>query len=170
MQGPLLRVATGRVENPGKGGLLASLLKGYRPEGIEKSFKMTVGSLLSDRFLFGIHKADISPADLLSVCVRMGMPEIFIASLRTNAEEANAFHFGFEGTPGGGVYKIYLEFAGRLANARPAAPGSEGVLLHLAYKWDALDASIRTIAQYRCWPQLPEAAVQSRVAALRSRA
>ena len=140
---------------------MLGLLAGLRTEGFERSFKMAERSLLSDRILAGVHKSDITPQRLFDLCVSLGMPSQFLQDLKQRAESANAFHFGYEGRSGGGLYKVYLEFASRLVAAT-----EDPVLLHLAYKWDALDASIRTIAQYRCWPQLPEAAVQSRVAAL----
>lgn len=141
------------------GGWPLRLLEGIRQEGLERSFKMSAGSLLADRYLLGIHKSDITPAKLFGVCEQMGMPEIFLPGFRERSQDANAFHFGFEGKAAGGLYKVYLESAHRL---RPGATAP--VLLHLAYKWDCLDSTAATIATYTCHPGLSVDAIALRLA------
>jgi len=118
---------------------------------------MAERSLLADRYLIGIHKADISPAALFSLCERMGMPEKYLPDFRSHAEQANAVHFGFEGNGQGGIYKIYLEFASRLGAQ------SQTVLLHVAYKWDVLDPVTSTVARYECHPGLSTEAMVQRL-------
>ena len=145
-----------------KGAALLHLLRDQKPEGVEKSFKMAERSLLADRYLIGIHKADISPAALFSLCERMGMPEKYLPALKENAEQANAIHFGFEGNDPGGIYKIYLEFAARLEGA------SAIVLLYIAYKWDVLDSGASTVARYECHPGLSTAAILQKLGTLYS--
>lgn len=151
----------------GKGVELLELLRGHRLEGFERSFKMSGKSLLADRFLAGIHKADLPPAELFSLCARMGMPRHFADSMRANAEAANAFHFGFEGSGEGGLYKVYLEFAAQL---KPAAGDSTApqriVLLYLAYKWEVADPAACTVARYECFPGLTTKSILRRIAAL----
>jgi len=142
----------------GPGGLLLRRLQGLRLEGLEKSFKISDGTLLADRYLVGIHKSFIAPARLFELCVQIGMPEKYLPGLKENAQEANAFHFGFEGKGAGGLFKVYLEFAHRL---RPG--GTAPVLLHLAYKWDCLDGGSATIASYTCHPGLSADAVAARL-------
>lgn len=141
------------------GGWPLRLLEGIRPEGLERSFKMSAETLLSDRYLFGIHKSDITPARLFGICEQMGMPDEFVPGFRERAQDANAFHVGFEGRGGGGLYKVYLESAHRL---RPGATAP--VLLHLAYKWDCLDSRAATIATYTCHPGLSVEAIALRLA------
>lgn len=149
----------------GEGGLLLQLLQGQRLEGFEKSFKMTDRTLLSNRYLMGIHKADMTPARLFDICERIAMPANHLAAFKENLPGANTVHFGFEGNAGGGVYKVYLEFAGQLYRAPAAGPGDIApVLLHLAYKWDALDRDKCTVARYVCHPRLPLAAILVRLA------
>lgn len=161
MQGPVLRpvaaAPSGTAGDPG--GFLWQRLQGLRLEGLEHSFKMSPGSLLADRYLAGIHKSDIDPARLFELCEAAGMPERYRAQFRTEAEGANAFHFGFEGQGTGGIYKVYLEYAHRL---RPGA--ADPTLLHLAYKWDCVDPAISTIARYVCHPGLDAAAIAGRLA------
>ena len=146
---------------------LLRLLRDYRIEGFERSFKMTEGSLLGDRFLLGIHKADISPPALFSLCARMGMPEPHLVALKENAEAANVFHFGFESKEGGGIAKVYLEFAPAMPSAHERSSQAPGrVLLHLAFKWDPVDPARRTIARYECFPGLSSAGMLARLTSL----
>ncbi len=146
---------------------ILGLLRGYRTEGFERSFKMSAGRLLGDRFLAGIHKSDISPAALYGICARMEMPAPWLESMKPHAEAANAFHFGYEGQGEGGLCKVYLEFAQQLARVpagRPEAPAK--ILLHLAYKWDASNPAKGTIARYECLPGLSLAEIRQRTAIL----
>jgi hypothetical protein len=166
VQGPILRPVAAASSGGGgdPGGFLWQRLQGLRLEGLEYSFKLSSGSLLADRYLAGIHKSDIAPARLFELCETAGMPERYRAQFRKDAEDANAFHFGFEGQDTGGIYKVYIEYAHRL---RPGA--TEPVLLHLAYKWDVncgdrTDPSIATIARYVCHPGLDAAAIAGRLA------
>jgi hypothetical protein len=145
----------------GKGVALLHLLRGQRLEGFEKSFKMSAGSLLCDRFLAGIHKSDLSPPSLFALCAGMGMPEKYVRALKQNAEGANAFHFGFEGTPERSLYKVYLEFAGELRRQ-----DCDPVLLHIAYKWDGYDPGLATIAKYVCHQGLSSRAIVEKTAVL----
>ena len=146
-----------------KGAALLTLLRGLKLEGVEKSFKMAERSLLADRYLVGIHKADISPAALFALCEKMGMPERYRPAFSAHAEQANAIHFGYEGHDGSSIYKVYLEFAARLA----ASP-SPAILLHVAYKWNARNPGESTVARYECHPGLPTAAILDRLGNLYS--
>lgn len=146
-----------------KGAALLTLLRGLKLEGVEKSFKMAEHSLLPDRYLVGIHKADISPAALFSICEKIGMPEKYLPAFKARAEQANGVHFGYEGHDSGGIYKVYLEFAARLADSP-----SPVVLLHVAYKWDVQNPGECTVARYECHPGLPIAAILDRIANLYS--
>ncbi|CAN0204312.1 unnamed protein product, partial [Phaeothamnion confervicola] len=135
--------------DPDPGRRMLGLLEGLPVEGFERSFKMGGGLLLADRFLVGIHKSDIAPHALFGICDALGMPARYRQDLERHAEAANALHFGYEGRDGGGLFKVYLEFAGRLG------VGASGpVLLHLAYKWACRGDRNGTIAQYVCHPGL----------------
>lgn len=137
------------------------MLRGRRLEGFEKSFKMTGRTVLPDRFLAGIHKSDISPRDLYSICDRMGMPERFSGAFKERAQDANAFHFGYEKSETRGLYKVYLEFASRLKTH-----AQDPALLHLAYKWDPSLPAAATVARYEYHPGLALDRIFDRVSAL----
>ncbi|MEO8202768.1 MAG: hypothetical protein ABI630_02815 [Betaproteobacteria bacterium] len=147
-----------------QGAWILGLLRGLRIEGFERSFKIAHGALLEDRFLAGVHKADIAPPELYGLCTQMGMPAAHLASLRVHAEAADIFHFGFEGAPGGGLCKVYLEFARHAGQRGSEVDASRATLLHLAYKWGVADRSIATIARYERLP-LSGGAIAGQVAA-----
>ena len=135
--------------------------------GFEKSFKMGPGQLLDDRIILGIRTARVEPAGLIDACRGIGMPDTQLELFASRLPEANTAGFGFEGGPGGGVYKVYLEFWDRLrqrvlddpANARPD-------LLFLGFKWDAADPSKAAVARYTCHPLLSVPGILRRLAAL----
>lgn len=161
MQGPLLGEVAAQASREGPGGRLLRLLDGLPLEGLERSIKFTGAGVLDQRYLVGIHKSGISPARLFAVCDAMGMPEKFRDAFRSRAEGANAFHFGFEGSEGGGLFKVYLEFAQGLSGGASAP-----FALHVAYKWDCLDPRKATVATYTCHPGLGVEDVLARLAAL----
>lgn len=125
---------------PDQGGQTAALLLGLVAElGVpyqyERSFRMSQGALLANRFLLTLDTADLGSdarGRSLAICERLGMP----AELRRQAEErfamARCVHFGFEGGADSIVCKFYLE------RAVPAAERGAPALLHLAFKWDLL--------------------------------
>jgi hypothetical protein len=140
-------------------------MRGQPLEGLERSFKMSAGSFLPNRYLLGIRKDEASLDALLGVCAQIGMPAAYRANFRESFPPADTIHFGFEENESGGVYKAYLEFRGELNKALASSPGATGaVLLYLAFKWDSLDAGKHTIATYRCHPRLPVEAIHGRLA------
>ena len=153
-----------------KGGLLFRLLRNERLDGFEKSFKMADKSLLANRCLMGVSRSRIQPETLLDICRKLHMPERYLSAFEQQLPAADAIHFGFEESEHGFIYKAYLEFARRLyqaleRGAREAEPGdSRPILLHLAYKWDALDREKCTVAKYECYPSLPLRAMLGRLA------
>jgi tryptophan halogenase len=131
------------------------LIEGLRPEGVERSFKMAAGNLLEDRYLMGVRKEALSPELLSDICTGLGMPAADLRALLKNLPEARSLHFGFENSPTGTIYKVYLEFWDRLNAALAARPvNREPLVLHLAYKWDAAGAGKSAVAEYRCFPEL----------------
>jgi hypothetical protein len=151
---------------PDAGTALLRMLRGHRFEGFERSFKMVGGEVLTDRFLAGIHKADLSPPALMSLCQQMGMPEDLIPVLRQGAQDANAFHFGYEASAKTGLYKVYIEFASRLGAVHSSGSARQPIVLHLAYKWDVLDPGRATVARYEYHPGLLPGGIIGRLAAL----
>lgn len=139
--------------------LLAQPLEGY-----EKSFKMSKQGLLDKRFLAGMAVARLPPAQLFALCGKLDMPADLIRRLNDDLAEADTVHFGYEQGHGSAIFKIYLEYWKRLDSAR--ATGDESVVLHLAFKWNALDSTRCTVATYRCFPRLAREQILQRIAGL----
>jgi hypothetical protein len=145
-----------------KGRALLQALQSYPLEGFERSFKMAEGTLLANRYLAGIARHTAAPGDLLGVCRAMGMPERQMPAFLESFPAANAVHFGFEETADSGTFKVYLEFADRLA--APAGARTGAVLLHLAFKWDAIDNTRSTVGRYVFHPDLTTGDILERLA------
>ena len=78
--------------------------------------------------------------------------------------EANTVGFGFEGSPKGGTFKVYLEFWERLRQRVAATTNPD--LLFLGFKWDAGDSAACAIARYTCYPLLSIDGILRRLDAL----
>jgi hypothetical protein len=147
-----------------KANLLVSLVKGIPLAGCDQSFKVTENALLGHRFLFGIRKSQVQADRVSDICERLGMPHEYAVALRKKFADANAIHFGFEENENGCVYKVYLEFRERLNEKIRNRPGpDDGVLLHLAFKWDAGDNAKRAITNYICYPALDTPGILKRM-------
>jgi hypothetical protein len=141
----------------------ASLLLAYLltlpVEGYEKSFKMSERSLLDQRYLVGINVDQLTREHVFDICRKLDMPQVFLACLDRELAVADTLHFGFEQGEGRAIFKLYCEYWRQLDAAR--ARGDESVVLHRAFKWDALDSGRHAVATYRCFPLLsPEQAMQ----------
>jgi hypothetical protein len=132
----------------------------------ERSFRMTEGALLTDRFLLSIGKRHFGPdpaARVADICARLGMPSPLLREIGPNVSAASCVHFGFEGAGERGLYKAYFEFpvaeiaAGRGANSR------DPLLLHLAFKWDALDGGTSVLTRYFWYPSLSVPEIRQRL-------
>jgi len=154
------------------GGRLLQLLGGRPLEGFERSFKMTHGSLLSNRYLMGLSRRRFPGAWIAEVCRRIEMPVDYLAAFEVQLPRADAIHFGFEQGERSSIYKAYLEFTHALRGSQGSA--KEVILLHLAYKWeirgdvrgDVRNPGRRTIARYECHPGLSNDAALARLARL----
>jgi hypothetical protein len=147
-----------------RAGRLFSWLQTQPLEGYERSFKLCAGRLLANRFLMGIPVERIAPPGLFEICHELAMPDRFIERVKAELPGANTVHFGFEEGNGGGIFKLYLEYWNRLNPARER--GDDSVLLHRAYKWDALDGERSMVANYRCFLRLSREQTLSRIAAI----
>jgi tryptophan halogenase len=135
------------------------------PHQFERSLRMTQGSLQANRFLLTVNTKEI-PGDpaaaALAVCDQFAMP----AQLRSAAADhfgmAKCVHFGFEGEPDSIVCKLYLEGDVSEDAAVRARAAAEPVLLHLAFKWDAVKGG-GVMSRYVWHPFLSEAAIGQRL-------
>lgn len=144
--------------------LLLAYLLTLPLEGYEKSFKMSERSLLDQRYLVGIDVDRLSPEQVFDICRKLEMPQAFLARLNEELALADTLHFGFEQGEGSAIFKLYFEYWRRLDAAR--ARGDESLVLHRAFKWDALDSDRFAIATYRCFPGLSAEQTMQRISRL----
>jgi hypothetical protein len=154
---PLRRQRIVRVEeNDDKASRLFHLVKnlGWRG-GIEHSFKFLNRIFLADRFLFGVQRPTEGVGQdeaILDICRGIDMPEDYQKGFQAELHEANFVLFGFEANERSRVYKAYLEFNGRLAEAVKQDPQPESVVIYTGFKWDVSDNSRKVVAQYNALP------------------
>lgn len=135
---------------------LASLVEaeGVR-YGREDSFKLRPAGLLTHRFLLGIPMQEISPARVMHLCNRLGMPQCCQAPLLGHLDNANLVLFGLEDDGERGVYKVYLEFWDSVRRQVLSTGCTDPLLLNLGLKWRAGgDGSDVRVARYICFPLL----------------
>ena len=148
-------------EDPGETvELLTGLVRGLGVEfGFERSFKMSHLKLLNRRFLMTLSKGSLGPdgqETVYRLCRQLEMPDEFRDFYAENLSKAGFYHFGFEGGDNSGIYKAYQEFWSDWEQEITGRPDrSEPFLLHLGFKWDALDPTRRALTQYTCHPRLP---------------
>ena len=144
--------------------LLLAYLLTLPLEGYEKSFKMSERSLLDQRYLVGVDVEHLPRVQVFDICRKLEMPQAFLARLHEELALADTLHFGFEQGEGSAIFKLYFEYWRQLDAAR--ARGDESLVLHRAFKWDALDSGRYAIATYRCFPGLSAEQAVQRVARL----
>jgi hypothetical protein len=148
-------------------GLLGELEAVY---GLERSFKATEKTLLTNRFLVTMSREEIrtqARERLLDICSRIRMPEEFLDRYKEHLSFAKYIHFGFEENEGGSLYKAYLEFPPNWESEflnRPA--GADAFTLYLGFKWDASSSGKRALSRYTCYPLIPPEQMMKRLADL----
>lgn len=145
-------------------GLVQRLDVGF---GFEKSFKLTAGSVLVDRMILGVRSKLTDAASLLRICRGIGMPPAHLSLFEQSLPEANTVGFGYEDSPQGGLYKVYLEFWEQLSQRLRGARGPlRPEPLFLGFKWDARDNTRSAIARYTCHPMISILGILRRLDAL----
>lgn len=140
------------------------------PYDFERSFKMSAGKVLKDRFLLTVDKNDIrgDPREqLVSICRNLKMPEEFLGLFENDLPDSNPVDFGFEANERTCVYKVYLDFLPRwktelASGARPVEPR----LMFLGFKWDALDSGAKALTKYTWHPRISFDVIRERVSDL----
>ena len=155
----------------GKAGLLFQLVERLNVgAGFERSVKLSEGLLLGNRFLLGLSKRTIGPgADegILDICTRLRMPRDLLDAFGARLADANYVHFGFEESERASLYKVYLEFWGKIEESLRNRPENRGpFLMHLGFKWDATDATRRVTTRYTWHPWLAVEEVLERASGL----
>jgi tryptophan halogenase len=124
------------------------------PYGLERSVKITQGTLADDRCLITVSRAALgrTPADrLLELGRELHIPQSFADALPASLRHADVVHFGYEAASGQQVYKIYLEYASQVREAM-AATSQTPQLVHLAYKWAPLRPEGAAVTRYTWVP------------------
>ena len=150
------------LENVAPGDLLMERVRGLGVRvGRERSFRMSRGSLLADRFLMSVSRSSLGvngAERIASVCRQLGMAGEPAGAVEAMAGEARFVHWGFERNAEGWLYKVYLEPP--VAELRPAEP----VVLHRAHKWDPLRPGRCVLTKYVWHPGLTADEIIGRIA------
>lgn len=149
--------------------LLLDRLRGLGvPYHYERSFRVAHGSLQANRFLASINRADLGDSArerTLAVAQALGMPAAAMAAAQERFDDAHCLHFGFEAGDGGMLCKLYLERQVPTDEVLRATALGEGVLLHLAYKWQ-IDGGGHVVTRYDWFPGLSPQGIEARLLAL----
>lgn len=125
----------------------------------ERSFRMSRESLLANRLLLSVGRAQLgadAAGRVRSICEQLGMPPPLFAQLPKLVAEARGVHFGYEAGAAGDLYKVYFE---REA-AQAEAARRDSVLLHVAFKWDAKEPERCVTTRYLWRPRMDAASIR----------
>jgi hypothetical protein len=135
--------------------------------GYERSFRMSEGVLLWERYLLGIDRASIAPGILGLLLDRVGFPACCRHQFETALPDANLILLGYEQGERNTVLKVYLEFWDKIKAEVLRAPGDLSPrLMFLGFKWDAQAGGSERVTRYQCFPRLPLEDTLSRIAGL----
>jgi tryptophan halogenase len=140
------------------------------PYQYERSLRIARETLLANRFLLTMNRADLGE-QALEQCLNIGrslsMPVSLQQQVAERFDEAVCVHFGFESGTDGIVCKLYLERSISDKERTTAVARDESVLLHLAYKW-AVDSDMSVLTRYFWYPQSPLETIRDRISAILS--
>jgi tryptophan halogenase len=138
------------------------------PYQYERSFRMAAGTLWANRFLTSMNRFDLGESALervLEIGTALGMPEAIQTATREQFDLAHCLHFGFESSDGTTLCKLYLERKVPDEEITQAASQGDGVLLHLAFKWD-IRSGDHVVTSYDWFPGLSKDGIQDRLLSL----
>jgi len=124
------------------------------PYGLERSVKITQGTLADDRCLISVGRSALGEdagGRLLQMARALDLPARFAQELPAALDRADVVHFGYETLAGRDIYKVYCEYA---ASARRAmvSPTRAPTLVHLAYKWMPGEPDSGAVTRYTWVP------------------
>jgi tryptophan halogenase len=125
--------------------------------GYERSAKLVRGELFTDRYLLSVHKDDFGsdPYDTLSRALhRLNAPPDSCSQISHELTGADVIHFGYERQSEQFIYKAYLEYASRFRAYLAAGDFTESQLVHVAYKWNPMQAGESVKTYYSCQPAI----------------
>lgn len=123
--------------------------------GYEKSFKLSPGHLLPNRYLLGVDTKQLDQNKLAIIFRQMQMPSPFVGDFDARLTGANLVLLGFEEGVDDCIYKIYLEYWDKIKDRLEASqPPYRSETLFIGYKWSALDNSRSVVTHYIYYPRL----------------
>jgi tryptophan 7-halogenase len=131
----------------------------------ERSFRLSEGELLANRFLLTVDRDRIGEGRIervLAICRELGLPSSLERDIAGHFDHARSVHFGFEAGAGSMLCKLYLErelSAGDLERARADA---QPIALHLAFKWNVLGPG-HVVSRYLWHPALSMTGIEERL-------
>lgn len=135
--------------------------------GYEKSFKLSPGHLLPNRYLLGVDTKQLDPNKLAIIIRQMQMPSRFVGDFDARLAGANLVLLGFEEGVDDCIYKIYLEYWDQIRDRlETSQPPYQPETLFIGYKWSALDNSRSVVTHYIYYPRLGSKQIGERLQAL----
>ena len=135
------------------------------PYQYERSFRLAPTTLLANRFLLTLNRADFGDTALeqcLDIGRQLDMPISLQQQVTPAFAEAACVHFGFEGGTESIICKLYIERAVTEDEREKAVARDEPVLLHQAFKWAPGD-DMRVVTNYFWYPQAPLETIRDRI-------
>ncbi|HEY4372174.1 MAG TPA: hypothetical protein VGN52_09635 [Burkholderiales bacterium] len=123
--------------------------------GAEKSFKLSPGELLSDRFLIGLAPKVWPQLRFEELRAALAMPPASFAAMMADLKRANFLGLAYEGSAAQRVFKAYVEFPVPAQRLPGPAPGSVAAhLIYHGYKWDPDRGEDAALTRYWWAPEL----------------
>lgn len=123
--------------------------------GVEKSFKMGPGQLLSERFLVGLQPPVWPKLNLDQLLLRLGMPKRTCSLLMSELGRANFLGVAFEEGVERRLFKAYVEFPVPTRRLPGTVPGTVAThTIYHGYKWDPDRGEDAALTRYSWSPGL----------------
>lgn len=138
--------------------------EGITAEGWEKSFKLSLSGLQTERMMVGVLPSHLSREKLDDLLTGMRMADDARDSFHDALPDANLILFGHDQDRNGQIFKVYLEYWDiRRQEARASSPTYAPRLLHLGYKWRPSSPDQVIVARYLWHPGLPAQRIVRRI-------
>lgn len=133
----------------------------------ERSFKMSYGKLLANRYLLAFRASDLTPPQCLGIARQLGLQAEATNELGRWLPRARLLLIGFEDEGDAANYKVYLELDTSTDESTRPVAGAElhvdAVLKHVGFKWTIGAETVLRRAQYLWYPRLTVSAIRSRL-------
>lgn len=153
------------------GRLLRSQVAGLgAPYGLERSCKLTPGTISGDRFLLTLHRSALGPEPLRRIVALLdpiGVPAGLPEQLQGAWPGTDVVHFGYEASGQAEICKVYFEHVDSVRQAFRATERTDRpTLVHRAWKWRVPAAGGFAATDYTWSGNSPGESVMDRIARL----